>query len=175
MRILTRMSTSLDGYVTTANGWPVQLADPDFSPERYGFDTFQKGVSAVLMGRSTFEPALGAQRWPWPGLDVYVLASGRPEGTPDNVTLDGDPARLHEQIRTDHPDGDVHLVGGPSTIQAFHAVGALSQLGLLVLPFLVGGGTQLTPALDPTTRLTLDHHDALANGVVEVVYTVQQT
>jgi dihydrofolate reductase len=173
MRILTRMCTSLDGYVTTPNGWPVQLADPEFSPQRYGFDAFQQRVSAVLMGRATFEPALAAEQWPWPGLDVYVLGSRRPEGTPEHVTLHGDPAKLHEQMRSDHPDADVHLVGGPSTIQAFRAVGALDQLGLIVLPFLVGGGTQLTPAVDTDTRLTLDRHDALPNGAVEIIYDVQ--
>src|SRR3954453_3547643 len=137
MKIRTRLGVSRDGYVTTPDGWPVPRADPAFSRESYGFAKFQPTLDAVLMGRSTFEPALGAQRWPWPGLDVYVLGSRRPEGTPENVTLDGALARLAEQIRTDHPDGDVHLVGGPSTIQAFRAIGALNQLGLLVLPFLV--------------------------------------
>ena len=29
MRILTRLCLSLDGYVTTPEGWPAQLADPD--------------------------------------------------------------------------------------------------------------------------------------------------
>src|SRR6266568_6613922 len=29
----------------------------------------------VVMGRTTFLPALGAPSWPWPGLQVYVLTS----------------------------------------------------------------------------------------------------
>ena len=32
MTIRTRMSISLDGCVTTPDGWPVQLADPAFVP-----------------------------------------------------------------------------------------------------------------------------------------------
>jgi dihydrofolate reductase len=172
MRILTRLCLSLDGYVTTPDGWPAQLADPDFSPESYGFVDFQHGLGAVLMGRATFEPALGAERWPWPGLDVFVLGSRRPEGTPDHVTVDNDPARLLERIRTTHPGDDVHLVGGPRTIEAFRALGALDQLGLLVMPRLLGGGVRLTPSLHPDTHLRLNHHRALPNGVMEIVYNV---
>jgi len=45
MRIRTRMCTSLDGFVTTPQGWPAQLADPGFSPEAYGFVEFQQTIS----------------------------------------------------------------------------------------------------------------------------------
>ncbi len=39
----------------------------------------EKTCDAVLMGRTTFEPALAAERWPWQNLDVFVLARiGRP-------------------------------------------------------------------------------------------------
>src|SRR4051812_7636590 len=99
MRIRTRMCTSLDGFVTTPQGWPAQLADPGFSPEAYGFVEFQQTISAVLMGRTTFEPALAAKQWPWPDLGVFVLGSHRPAGTPDHVVVDSDPARLLEQVR----------------------------------------------------------------------------
>ena len=72
MTIRTRVCMSLDGYVTTADGWPVQLADPTFVPgQSHGFPEFQESCEAVLMGRTTFEPALGADRWPWPNLDAF--------------------------------------------------------------------------------------------------------
>src|SRR5918911_631088 len=108
MQIRTRMCTRLDGYVTTPDGWPVQLADPSFVPgESYGFPAFQKTCDAVLMGRTTFEPALGADRWPWPNLDVFVLGSHRPEETPDDVVVDGEPERLLEKVREANRGGDV--------------------------------------------------------------------
>ena len=31
MEIIARLSTSADGYVTTPDGWPAQLADPAFA------------------------------------------------------------------------------------------------------------------------------------------------
>ena len=166
MTIRTRMCTSLDGYVTTPDGWPAQLADPGFSPESYGFVEFQTGLDAVLMGRTTFEPALDAGRWPWPGLEVFVLGSHRPDGTPDSVVVESDPARLLEQIG----DANVHLVGGPRTIETFRRLGALDELGLIVLPLLLGGGMQLTPALGTDARLMLKSSSALPNGAVELSY-----
>jgi dihydrofolate reductase len=172
MEIRTRMCISLDGNVTTPDGWPVQLADPSFSPEAYGFAEFQERCEAVLMGRTTFEPALGADRWPWPGLDVFVLGSHRPDDTPDDVVVDSDPGRLLEQIRARNTGRDVHLVGGPRTIETFRSIGALDKLGLLVVPALTGEGMRLTPHVGTGTRLTIESARTLPNGVVELVYEV---
>jgi len=135
------MCTSLDGYVTTPDGWPAQLADPDFSPARYGFVEFQQRCDAVLMGRNTFEPALGAPQWPWGDLDVFVLGSTRPAGTPDHVVVDDDPQRLLEQVRE-----------------------------TIVLPFLLGDGLRLTPAVSTDTSLALESTRRLPGGRLEVTY-----
>ena len=148
MQIRARMSMSADGYVTTPSGWPALTADPAFaSGESHGIREFLEGCEAALMGRTTFEPALNNDRWPWPTLNVFVLASDRPPGTPDHVVTDSDPARLLEKIRDANQGRDVHLVGGPRTIEAFRALGALDKLELVVLPLLFGGGMQLTPSL----------------------------
>jgi dihydrofolate reductase len=170
MQIRTRMCMSLDGYVTTPDEWPAQVADPAWSPQAYGFVEFQETCDAVLMGRTTFEPALGAEQWPWPGLDVFVLGSHRPDGTPDDVTVDGDPARLLEQIRAANRGGDVHLVGGPQTIETFRQLGALDLLGLIVVPALLGSGMQLTPAVATDASLRLESQQALPSGALEIVY-----
>src|SRR5437867_3078688 len=100
MKIRARLSMSADGYVTTPDGWPAQLADPAFvSGESHGIREFLEGCEAALMGRVTFEPALTNERWPWPNLDVFVLASHRPAGTPDDVVTESDPSRLLETVR----------------------------------------------------------------------------
>ncbi len=172
MNIRTRMCISVDGYVTRPDGWPVQLADPSFVPgQSHGFPDFQRSCAAVLMGRTTFEPALGADRWPWPDLDVFVLASERPAGTPDLVVTESDPERLLERMREANDGGDVHLVGGPRTIETFRALGALDRLGLIVMPVLVGAGMRLSPPLSPDAELSLESESALPEGAVEIVYT----
>jgi dihydrofolate reductase len=167
------MCVSLDGYVTTPDGWPVQLADPAFVPgESYGFPEFQKQIEAVLMGRTTFEPALGAEAWPWPDLDVFVLGSHRPDGTPDEVVVEGDPERLLDKLREANGGRDVHLVGGPRTIETFRSLGVLDKLGLLVLPFLMGDGMRLTPSVSTDAKLNLESETAQPGGRVELTYDV---
>ncbi len=80
MQIRAHLAVSADGYVTTPGGWPAQTADPAFVPGRsHGVPEFLEGCEA--------------------GLDVFVLCSERPHGTPEHVVSDGDPARLLERIR----------------------------------------------------------------------------
>jgi dihydrofolate reductase len=173
MQIRARMSISADGYVTTPGGWPALTADPAFvSGESHGIREFLEDCEAALMGRTTFEPALTNERWPWPTLNVFVLASERAPGTPDHVVTDSDPGRLLEKLRAANKGGDVHLVGGPRTIETYCALGALDKLELILLPLLFGGGMQLTPSLSTDTGLTFERERALPGGSVEIVYAV---
>jgi dihydrofolate reductase len=172
MQIRARMSISADGYVTTPEGWPAQLADPVFvSGRSHGIQEFLEGKEAALMGHTTFKPALAHDRWPWPNLDVFVLGANVPsEAASAPIVADRDPARLLEKLRAANRGGDVHLIGGPRTIETFRALGALDKLELVVLPLFLGGGMRLTPALSSDTELRLERERSLPGGSVEIVY-----
>lgn len=170
MQIRTRMCISLDGCISRADGMPVQLEDSGWDPEAYGFGELQGACDAVLMGRTTLLPALGGGRWPWPGLDVFVLGSERPEGTPDDVVIESGPARLLERVRDANRGGDVHLVGGPTTIESYRRLGAIDEFGLILLPIVVGEGMRLSPAFHPDGRLDLGSERVLPGGAVELLY-----
>jgi dihydrofolate reductase len=170
------MSMSADGYVTTPTGWPALTADPAFvSGASHGIREFLEDCEAALMGRTTFEPALDNDRWPWPNLEVFVLASTRPPGTPDHVVTDSDPARLLDRLRSANRGGDVHLVGGPRTIETYRQLGALDTLELVILPMLFGAGMQLTPWLSPDTGLRTERERVLPGGSVEIVYAFEDS
>jgi dihydrofolate reductase len=83
---------------------------------------------------------------------------------------ESDPERLLEKLRAANQGGDVHLVGGPRTIETFRAVGALDSLELVVLPLLFGAGMRLTPSLGVDTGLTFERERALPGGSVEIVF-----
>ena len=116
----------------------------------------------------------GRPHWPWGDLDVYVVGSARPAGTPDRVVVDDDPVRLLERLRTENRGGDVHLVGGPRTVDTYMRLGALDELRLLVLPVLTGEGRRLTPEVAPTSALRLAGTREWPSGVVELVYDVER-
>jgi dihydrofolate reductase len=177
MLIKARMGVSADGFVATPDGIPVLHLADDFDPGvSHGFPEFIKGCDAVVMGRTTFLPAVGAPGWPWPGLQVHVLTSRPlPGATPADVVVGtSGPADLARQLRSRPSDGDVHLVGGPQTIRAFHEIGELDRLELVVLPILVGAGVPLSPPGAPVARLRLLGADrTFADGSVELVYAAR--
>jgi len=175
MLIKARMAISADGFVATPDGMPALLAVPGFVPRvSHGFPEFIEGCDAAVMGRSTFLPALAAPAWPWPGLEVYVLTSRPlPEQTPPDVIVSrGGPQELAGQLLARESGGDVHLVGGPRTIQAFRQAGALDRLELVVLPILLGDGVPLSPPGTTALPLRLLQADRVfPDGSAELVYT----
>src|SRR6266516_4526237 len=89
---------------------------------------------------------------------------------PGHVVVDGDPTRRLEKARAANRGGDIHLIGGVRTLETFRLLGALDELGLIVLPLLLGEGMQLTPSVSTDTGLPLKRARALPSGAVEIVY-----
>ncbi len=175
MLIKSRMGVSADGFVSTPEGVPaIALADGFEPTVTHGYPEFIEGCDAVVMGRSTFVPALGSPDWPWTGLQVYVLTSSPlPANTPEHVVAGRQgPAGLAAQLRSRPSGGDVHLVGGPRTIRAFQEIGALDRLELVLLPILLGQGVPLSPQGSPPVPLSLLRADrTFPDGSVELAYT----
>jgi dihydrofolate reductase len=173
MQIRAHIGVSADGFVATPDGRPALLAVPGFVPgESHGHAEFVAQCDAVVMGRTSFEPALGAPAWPWPGKQVYVLTS-RPlpaQAPADVIVSRGGPAGLLEQLRAARFAGDVHLLGGVQTIQAFRNLGAIDRYELQVLPILLGDGVPLFPPGAPRLPLRLDGHRSFPDGTVELAY-----
>ncbi|MGI8802566.1 MAG: dihydrofolate reductase family protein [Solirubrobacteraceae bacterium] len=171
MRIRTNFFASLDGFVSSPDGRPVQLLLRGFTgADSYGLPEFLAGCEAVVMGRTTFLPALGASRWPW-AQPVFVLTSSPlPDGTPDGVTAAASVVELVELMRAAEVAGDVHLVGGPRTMHAFREAGALDELWLHVVPMLLGSGQPLSPAGTEPLALNLLSTRTFPDGVVELGY-----
>jgi dihydrofolate reductase len=169
------MGVSVDGFVSTPDGWPVMLSMPDWAGrESYGLPELLETAGAAAMGRTTFEPAVGAPHWPWPGLEVFVLTSSPlPDRTPDGIVTDADPSTLLEGMREAEFEGDVHLIGGPKTVQAFLSIDALDELGVIVLPLIVGDGVPFSSSGIEMQRLRLESERAFPDGAVELRYSIE--
>lgn len=174
MLIRSRMGISADGYVATTEGMPALVTVPGFQPgASHGYPEFIENCDTVVMGRSTFLPALGAPSSPWGDMQVYVLTSRPlpPEAPATVVTSQAGPAGLLDQLRDRGSDRDVHLVGGPRTIRAFAGLGALDRLELVILPVLLGDGVPLSPPGAPRIPLRLVRNDrTFPDGSVELIY-----
>jgi dihydrofolate reductase len=168
------MGMSADGYVATTDGMPALIKADGFVPgQSHGYLEFIDGCDKAVMGRQTFLPALGAPQWPWGDMAVFVLTAGSlPAGAPEDVVTGAGVAGLVRQLRARGP-GDVHLVGGPRTIQAFSQEGALDSLDVVVLPFLLGDGVPLWPRGTLPPRLRLRHQPRVfPDGSAELSYAM---
>ncbi len=173
MKIRIHIGVSIDGYVANTEGRPAVLLSPGFAPRTSGgFPEFIRDCGAVVMGRTTFEPALGAESWPWPDLKVFVLTTRPlPAETPSHVVARDDPAELVQLMRDADFTGDVHLVGGPKTIRALAEIGALDRLGIVLLPLLLGDGLPLSPPGAAPTPVELEAERAHEGGEVVLSYS----
>jgi dihydrofolate reductase len=172
MRIRTHIGVSIDGYVATEEGQPAVLSVPNFVPGRtHGYLEFVHDCDAVVMGRTTFEPALFAPVWPWPDKHVFVLTrQPLSPGTPGDVVSAGDPATLVRMMRQAGFEGDAHLVGGPQTIAAFTQIDALDRLEIVLLPIMLGRGLPLSTEATPFTNLRLRTQRTFEDGSIELAY-----
>jgi dihydrofolate reductase len=174
MLIRSRMGVSVDGFVASAEGVPALALMPDFVPGvSHGFPAFIEDCDAVLMGRRTFLPALGAPQWPWPGLQVFVMTSGPlPAQAPAGVVaVSGGPEEAVQRLRDRGSDKDVHVVGGPLTIRGLAEAGALDRLEVVILPLILGEGVPLSPQGTGTSRPRLRGEPRVhPDGSVELVY-----
>jgi hypothetical protein len=173
MRIRARMSISADGYVTTPSGWPALTADPSFLPgESHGIREFLASCEAALMGRTTFEPALGISRWPWPNLDVFVLASQRPPGTPNHVVVENDPEVLLEKLHACNPRRRHPPRRRSAYDRGVSRDRRAVQAGVGRAPVSARQRMRLTPALSVDAALSFESERALPGGSVKIVYAV---
>lgn len=180
MLIRLRTGVSLDGFMATSDGMPALDAMPDFTPgQSYGTREFLEQCAAVVVGRTTFDfgHSYWSEQgvWPWEGYEVFVLTSRPlPAKLPARVVASQEgPAGLVAQLRSAELAGDVHLLGGAQTLKAFHQLGAIDRLEVLLLPVLLGDGVPLFPLGGAQQPLRLESQQLFPDGTVNLVYTVQ--
>ena len=199
MLIRTHVGVSLDGFVATPDGLPAWDAMPTFGSGSYGNDEFSAQCDAVVIGRTSFDQGFSEGHWlpdwPYAGKQVYVLTSRPLPATATEmgvVASRGGPAGLVGQLRGAGLAGDVHVLGGSRTIQAFLELGALDRLGMVVLPVLLGKGIPLFPLEIATfsseswaasraapaeavsrSPLRLEGQRVFPDGAVELVYRTE--
>src|SRR5205823_12237644 len=100
MRASVFVGTSLDGFIARADG------SFDFLPaevEPHGYEEFMATVDALVIGRKTFETALGFDEWAYGKKPVFVLSSRSIATPPPGAVvqkMSGSLADIVSQIET---------------------------------------------------------------------------
>lgn len=145
MKIRTHISMSLDGFVTDANGLPV-WDYTSFDGTGHGYPEFMANIGAIAMGGTSFRQGLEGwlTGWPYGERPVFVLTSrALPAEAPATVVAVGSAEELIARLGAADFEGDVQLLGGPQAIASVTAAGGLDELGVVVLPVVLGSGIPL--------------------------------
>ncbi len=157
-KVIAGMTMSLDGFINDRNGSAESLS-PDFSEllEAPSFKKMIEDTGAVIMGRHTYEMA---DPFLWINDDyefqvpIFVLTHTPPVKFPqgnDKLTLtfvsDGVESAI-AQAKQAAGDKDVQIIGGADTIQQCLNSGLCDELGIDVMPILLGKGLRLFENID---------------------------
>ena len=184
-RLVYSVICSLDGYVNDAEG-DFSWAQPDEEVHAYVND-LMRPIGTHLYGRRLYEVMTAWQTLGtspdesavtrdfgelWRGADKVVYSTTLTDvGTP-RTRLERSFDRESVRALAAETDRDV-LVGGPGLAADALRAGLVDEIGVVVAPAIVGGGTRYLP---DGLRLDLDllDHRRFASGFVAQRYTVRR-
>lgn len=166
------LASSLDGFIARPDGGIDWLAVVERPGEDYGIAAFYGSVDAIVMGRKTYEAALGFQAWPYVGMRCVVLTS-RPPGSSRHGEefASGDVEALVRRLGAEGVKR-VYVDGGV-VVGQFLAAELVDDVTVSVIPVLLGEGTPLAPGIGRDVALELISHRAFESGLVQLVYRVR--
>lgn len=170
------IATSVDGFIARTDGgldWLSVVERPGVERpgEDYGFAAFFATVDVLVMGRKTYDAALGFDPWPYAGKRCVVMTHGQPASKHGEELFAGSPTELVERlsregVRRAYVDGGV-------VIQQFLAAGLITDLTISTIPILLGRGVPLFGDLARDVRLELVRSRGFESGLVQNEWRVR--
>jgi dihydrofolate reductase len=128
-------------------------------------------VDTLVMGRKTYETAVGFDPWPYAGKRCVVLTHEAPASRHGEEFYAGDLVALVERFGTQSAKR-VYIDGG-EVIAQFLAAGLVDDVTVSVIPVMLGAGRPLAPNIGNDVRLRLTEPRAFESGLVQVSYRVE--
>lgn len=168
-RVRYSVAVSADGYIAGPNGesdWIIMDPAIDFA-------SFFSSIDTVLVGRRTFEFALGQGSGSMPGIQGIVFSRTlRPEDHPGVRIVSEDAGKMVADLRA-QPGKDIWLMGGGGLFRSLLEAGQVDSIETAIIPVFLGAGIPLLPPPASPVRLALAGHKVYASGIVALEYTVQ--
>ena len=169
-RFVLYIAVSLDGFIARPDGDVDWLAA--YPAQDVGYDDFYAGISAIVMGRTSFDHARALGDWPFADRRTLVVSSRPLEDAPAGVTHWGDGLPALRQHLLNETTGMVWIFGGGRLLQGCLRHELVDRLDIYVIPRLLGDGIPLFPDGGPEVALTLADTRACEHGIVRQCYRV---
>jgi dihydrofolate reductase len=187
-KVVLGLGISLDGYIARKNG-AVDWLSMDWD---YDWTAFFKTIDVVLMGRKSWDVALGMSPKkkskskskskasnPYGGMETYVFSRSLEDSGVEGVEIVSD--NLKEFIENlKAKDGkNIWLSGGGELAKSFLDEDLVDEIYLGVTPLLLGSGLPLFPELAREVPLryvssNVCKHKKEDNAMLELVYEVKR-
>ena len=175
-KVVYSVGVSLDGYIASPDGsyeW-LERATKKANGEDFGMGAFFQSIDTVIMGRKTWEVALkdGMAETGFAKMKNYVFSRTLPRGVRNGVTfVSGDPRSFVARLKR-KPGKDIWLCGGGELAREFLKRGAIDQVGVGIVPLLIGAGRATFPPGFAEVELELVETKSYPAGVVALVYRI---
>ena len=170
MRCSVFAAVSLDGFIARADGGIDWLSIVAEEGEDYGYRKFRDSVDTVVVGRKTYDLALGFDDWPFACKRCVVLTKAERISVHGEEFHQGPVGALVERLAKTGAKR-VYVDGG-SVIRQFVAEGFVTDLTLSIVPVLLGDGVRLFGSTRRDVRLQLTGKRAFRSGLVRLEYRV---
>jgi dihydrofolate reductase len=167
------IATSLDGFIARPDGRIDWLSFVERPGEDYGYQQFHDSVDVLIIGRKTYETALGFPSWPYAGKRCIVLTHQALRPRHGEELYSGPPQALVERLTAENARRA--YVDGGNVIRQFLAARLITDLTLSLVPVLLGEGIPLFGATGPDLPLTLVNTRAFESGLVQLAYVARPT
>lgn len=164
---------SLDGFLAREDGavdWLSNYTGPLKTP--YDYEPFYQTVSAVVMGRKTYDTVMKFGEYPYknkPGLVLSKDANFKiEEAGVESVSKDWKERFI--DLKTSAKDR-IWLIGGGEVANLFVNENLLDEIILTIIPETIGTGIQWLGNTPLSAGWIVSEHYIIKNGVVQLVYS----
>jgi dihydrofolate reductase len=165
------IATSLDGFIARVDGGIDWLSIVQGTSEDYGYARFFDSIDTLVIGRKTYETALGFGDWPYAGKRCVVLTSAPRVAKHGERFYAGDVSALVAEL-TEEGAERIYVDGG-AVIQQFLAAGLVTEMTLSIIPILLGEGIPLFGKTGRDVRLELAAARAFDSGLAQLEYRLR--
>lgn len=164
------IAVSADGYIARRDGSIDWLASVQ-GPDDYGYATFFHSVDVLIVGRNTYDTALGFDSWPYAGKRCIVLTNRPAVAHHGEEFFAGGVDALVDQLGQERAR---HCyVDGGSTIRQFLRADLLDTVTLSIVPVLLGDGIRLFEAGGCEQQLALESARSWPTGLTQLRYQMK--
>jgi len=169
MQCSVYIATSLDGFIARADGRIDWLGIVERPGEDYGYGVFHQSIDTIVIGRRTYETALGFDAWPYAGKRCLVLTHTPAGPRHGEEFYSGSVEQLVARLA-----GSARIyVDGGNVIQQFLTAGLVTDMTLSIIPILLGEGARLFGKVGGDIPLRLVSSRAFESGLVQLRYELE--